>query len=163
DPVGCRGRLVVRRSWLWPIRWGGDVADRDRDDPVGVPYRERIIGEVLAEPDHGILVALMIVGAGIDVTGGGVEPEPVQLTDDRVVFGPAAGQFVGALDCVLEHVERGIGAFSLEVRILVPALVVAANKGFVDRPAVAARVGEVIIGVDTGEDTFGVVLADRVR
>src|SRR5262249_38936532 len=55
DPVGGRRRLVVAVAGLGPVRRRGDVADRNGDDPVRVPGRERILRIVLAEPGDRVL------------------------------------------------------------------------------------------------------------
>jgi len=105
----------------------------------------------------------VIVRPDVQVPGRGIDPETFDLADDRLVLRPATGQLVGAFDCVLQQIKRGVGAFRLEVRVFVPALVIALDKRLVERPPVAARVGEVIVGVDAGENAFGMVLADRMR
>src|SRR6516165_6600463 len=163
DPVGRGGRLVVPFAGLGPIRRRGDVANRNGDDPVGVPGRERVIRQVLAESGHRVLIALVIVGPDVDVARRSIHAEAFELADDRLVLRPAAGELVGALDGGLEHVERDIGAFRLEVRIFVPTLVVALDERLIQRPTVAARIGEVVIGVDAREHALGVILADGVR
>src|SRR5262249_12794603 len=56
DPVGGRGRFVVAVAGLRPVRGRGDVADRDGDDLLRIPDRERIVRHVLAEPGHRVLV-----------------------------------------------------------------------------------------------------------
>src|SRR5215470_15889762 len=60
DPVCRSGRLVMAVARLRPIRWRGDVADRDCDDPVRIPDRERIVRQILTEAGDGVLVALVI-------------------------------------------------------------------------------------------------------
>src|SRR5713226_8766190 len=67
DPVGRCGRLVVALAGLRPVRRRRDVADRNGDDPVGVPGRERIFRIVLAEPGDRVLVALVIVGPDVEI------------------------------------------------------------------------------------------------
>src|SRR5262245_32854088 len=62
DPGVRRRRLPLR-----PAGRRGDRADRDRDDPRGIENRERIFIRVLAESDERVLVALMVVGADVDV------------------------------------------------------------------------------------------------
>src|SRR5262249_50187413 len=139
DPVGGSGRLVVPFAGLGPIPWRGDVANGNSDDPVGVPGRERVIRQVFAEPGHRVLIALVVVGPDVDVARGRIHAEAFELADDRLVLRPAAGELVGALDGGLEHVQRHIRAFRLEVRIFVPTLVVALDERLVQLPAVAAR------------------------
>src|SRR5499427_35196 len=147
DPVGGGGRLVVPFAGLRPIPRRRDVADRNGNDPVGIPARERIVGEVLAESGHRVLIALVVVGTDVDVARRRIHAEAFELADDCLVLRPAGGELVGALDGGLEHVERDIRAFRLEVRIFVPPLVVALDERLVERPAVAARIGEVVVGV----------------
>src|SRR6516225_7968091 len=60
DPVRRGGRLVVTVARLRPVRRRGDVADRDGDDPIGIPNRELILRQVLGKTSHGILVALVV-------------------------------------------------------------------------------------------------------
>src|SRR5262245_47485775 len=91
DPVGRGGRLVVPFAGLGPIRRRGDVANRNGDDPVGVPGRERVIRQVLAESGHRVLIALVIVGPDVDVDRRSIHAEAFWLADDRIVFGAAAG------------------------------------------------------------------------
>src|SRR6516162_11703425 len=124
DPIGRGRRLVVPFAGLRPIPRRGDVANRNGDDPAGVPGRERVIRQVLAESGDRVLVPLVVIGPDVDITRRGIHAEALELADDRLVLRPAAGELVGTLDGGLEHVQRHIGAFRLEVRVFVPALVV---------------------------------------
>src|SRR6266478_8670439 len=161
DPVRCRGRLVVGRAGLRPAERCGDVPDRNGDDPARIPARELILGKVLAEPGDRVLVGL-VVGPHVEIARWRIDAEALELADDRFVVGPAAGQLVGPLDGGFQQVERHIFTLRLEVGVLVPALEVTLDEALVQRPAVAARIGEVIIGVDPGEHALGVILADRM-
>src|SRR5712691_10881308 len=69
DPVGRRGRLVVALAGLRPVCRRRDVADRNGDDPVGVPGRERVFRIVLAEPGDRVLVALVVVRPDVEIAG----------------------------------------------------------------------------------------------
>ena len=148
---------------LGPVGWRGDVPDGNGDDGIGIPDREVILGKVLAHPDHRILVSLVVVRPDVDVAGRRIQSQALQLADDRVVVRPAADKLVGALDGVLEQVERRVAAVRLEARILVPALVIALHERSVDRPLVARRIEEVIVGVDPGQNALGMILADGMR
>src|SRR6478672_8921997 len=92
DPVGGSSRLVVPFAGLRPIRRRGDVADRNGNDPVGIPARERIVGQVLAESGHRVLIALVVVGTDVEVARRGIHAEAFELADDRLVLWPAAGE-----------------------------------------------------------------------
>src|SRR5713226_496841 len=161
DPVRRGGRFVVARARLRPAERSGDVPDGNGDDAVGIPARELVLWKVLAEPGDRVLVGL-VVGPHVEVARRGIHAEPLELADDRLVLGPPAGQLVGPLDGGLQQVERHIRPFRLEVRVFFPALVVALDEALVERPAVAAGIGEVIVGVHAGEHALGVVLADRM-
>src|SRR5215813_1704689 len=90
DPVGSRGRLVVPLAGFRPVRRRRDVADRNRDHPVGIPSRELVLGEVLAEPDHRVLVPLVIVRPDVEITRWRVVTHSFELADDYLVIGPAS-------------------------------------------------------------------------
>ena len=89
--------------------------------------------------------------------------EALELTDDGVIVGPAAHELVRLLDRRLQHVERGVGALGLEVRVLLPLVVVLLDELGIERPAVGRRVVEVVVGVHARDGALRVVLADRVR
>src|SRR5438270_1497772 len=148
DPIRRRGRFIVALAWLWPIGRCGDVADRNGDYAIRIPAHERIFRVVLAEPGDRVLIALVIVGTNIEIARGRIHAEPFELADDRLVLRPSAGVLVGALDGGLEHVQGHIGAFRLEVRVFVPALEVALDECLVQRPAVAAGIREIIVGLN---------------
>src|SRR5437667_42039 len=78
----------------------------------------------------------LVVGPHVAIARWGIHAEALELADDRLVLGPAAGQLVGPVDGGLQQIQRHIGAFRLEVRILVPAFVVALDEALVQRPAV---------------------------
>jgi len=163
-PVGRSGRLVVAMAGLGPIPRRRDVADRDRDDPIGIPGHERILRIALAEPGDRVLVALVIVGPDVEITRRGVEPEALELADDRLVVRPAAGQLGGPFDGGLQHVQRDVRAFGLEVRILAVALVILLDDRFVVGPLVAAGVREMVVAVAAGAiAALAAELADGLR
>src|SRR5438034_1957518 len=66
-----------------PPRRRRDVADRDRDDPVGIEDLERVVWRVHAEPGHSILVALVVVRPDMDVTRRPGDGRPFQEADER--------------------------------------------------------------------------------
>ena len=104
----------------------------------------------------------MVVGPDVEVAGRRIQPHALELADDGLVVRPTAGQLVGLLDRALEQVERRIPAIGLEARILVPTLEIALDERGVDRPLVARRIREVIVGVHPGQDARGMVRADGV-
>src|SRR5260370_32155628 len=163
EPVGGCGRFVMAVARLRPIWRRCDVADRNGDDPVWIPNREWIIRQVLAEPGDGVLVALVIVRPDVEIAGWRIHAEAFELADDGLLFGPSADELVCPLDGHLEHIQRYIGAFRLEVRIFFPAIEVSLHEAGVLRPAIAAWIGEVIVGVDAREHTLGVILAEGMR
>src|SRR6266436_7118049 len=160
DPVRSRGRLVMGRTRLWPAERCRDVADRNGDDPIRIPAGKLVLWKVLAEPGDRVLVGL-VVGPHVEIARRGIHAEALELADDRLVLGPPANQLVGSIDGGFEEVERDVRSFRLEIRVLLPPLVVALHKALVQRPAVAARIGEVIVGMHTGQHTLRVILADR--
>src|SRR5439155_5688026 len=89
DPGIGRGWLALR-----PSRRRGDVADGDGDDAGRVEDGERIVRHVLAEAGDRVLVALVVVGADVDVAAGPGNHHSLELADDRVVIGPSAHQLV---------------------------------------------------------------------
>src|SRR6266446_5308475 len=135
DPVRSRGRLVVGSARLWPAERRRDVADRNRDDPVRIPGGELVLRQVLAEPGHRVLVGL-VVGPHVEIARRGIHAESLELADDRLVLGPPAGKLVRSLYRRFKEVERHIRPFRLEVRVLLPALVVALDEALVQWPAV---------------------------
>src|SRR5713101_2214457 len=163
----CRPRLVDPRIGrrvlaLRPIRGRRDIPNWDGDDPSWIENRERVFGHVLGETGNRVLVALMVVGANVDVDSRAREHHALELADDHLVIGPAASQFVGLFDGSLDHIHPGIRAFRLEVRILVEFGVIVLDESLVQRPAVRRWVGEMIVGVNTAEDAFRVILAYRL-
>src|SRR5262245_26491713 len=94
DPVRRRRRLVMAMARLRPIRRCGDVADRDCDDPVGIPDRERIVRQALAEAGDSVLVALVVVWPDVDIARRRIHAQAFELADDRFLLGPAADQLV---------------------------------------------------------------------
>src|SRR5262245_11916750 len=101
DPIGGGSGFVVALAGLRPVRRRGDVADWNGDGPFGIPDRERVFGNILAEPGDRVLVALVIVGPDVEIARRGIHSETFQLADDGFVFRPTAGQLVGAFDCEL--------------------------------------------------------------
>src|SRR6516225_4705372 len=158
DPRVGRGRVA-----FGPPGRRGDVADRDRYDAVRVKDRERVFGYVLAETDHRVLVALVVVGPDVDVAGRSRIAQAFELTDDRIVVRPAAHQTVGFLNRGLEQVSGRVGAFGLKVWILLPAREILFDEHLVGRPAVAWWKSEVVVRVNPGDDAFRMILADGMR
>src|SRR3954471_3831880 len=157
DPGRRRARLALR-----PSRGRGDVADGDGDDARRIEDGERVLGDVLAESGDRVLVSLVVVRTDVHVAARTGIHHPLDLADERVVVGPAASELVRLLDGRLEHVRRGVGAFGLEVRVLVELGLVVLHELLVERPAVPRGIGEVVVRVHAGEDAFGMVLADRM-
>src|SRR5258705_8662416 len=89
DPVGGSGRFVVALAGLRPARRRRDIADWDRDDPVGIPSRKLVLGKILAKPDHRVLVPLMVVRPDVEVTRRRVVSHSFELADDHLVVRPA--------------------------------------------------------------------------
>src|SRR5258708_12164245 len=152
-----RCRLALR-----PARRRVDVPDRYGDDPIRIEDRERVLGHVLAEAGDRVLVALVVVGADVDVSARTGDHHALDLTDDRVLVRPAAAQLVRLLDGRFQDIGRSVGAFRLEVGILVELRVVLLDKRLVDRPAVPGRIAEMVVGVHAGEDALRMVLPDAV-
>src|SRR6266481_8953883 len=158
DPGIGRGRLA-----LGPAGRRRDVPDRDGDDPGRIEDRERVLGDVLAEPGDRVLVTLVVVWTDVDVPAWPREHHALDLRDDGVVVRPAAGELVRLLDSRPEDMRCGVGAFGLEVRVLVELGLVLLHERLVERPAVSGRVAEVVVGVDAGEDALRMILPDRLR
>src|SRR5438132_9351878 len=87
DPGISRGWLSLRPAW-----GRRDVADRDGDDPGRIEDGERILGHILGKARDRVLVALMVVGADVDVTARPGVHHALELADDRVVVRPTAHQ-----------------------------------------------------------------------
>src|SRR6266852_1713523 len=75
DPVGRRGGLVVTCAWLRPADRGGDVPDRDGDDPVEIPGGELVPWDVFAESGDRVGVGL-VVGPHVGIASRGIHAEP---------------------------------------------------------------------------------------
>src|SRR5215510_12144441 len=80
----------ARLARLRPLRRCGDVADRDCDDPVGIPDRERIVRQALAEAGDSVLVALVVVRPDVEIARRRMYTQAFELADDRILLGPAA-------------------------------------------------------------------------
>src|SRR6516225_10271938 len=152
----------VGRGWvaLGPSGRCRDVADRNRNDAVGVENRERIFTYVLAKADHGVLVALVIVRPDVDVAAWSRIAQALELTDDRIVVRPAAHQAVGLLDRCLQHVGGRVGAFGLKIWLLLPAREILFDEHLVGWPAVAWWEREVVVRVDAGDDALRMILTE---
>jgi len=83
------GPGVVRRT-APATRRCRDVADRNRDDPVGIEDLERVVRRVHAESGHGVLVALVVVRPDVQITRRPGDGRPFQKADEGLVVGPPA-------------------------------------------------------------------------
>src|SRR5260370_28213334 len=147
EPIISGRRIVVTIARLRPVRRRRDISDRNCDHPIWIQDLERVFGHVLAEARHRVLVALVIIRTDIEITGRRLEIHAFKLADDRISLRPAPCKLVRLLDRRLVHMERVIRTIRLEVRILVPALLVLLDECLVSRPTISLREGEGIVRV----------------
>src|SRR5215813_13945643 len=84
DPIVSRRWIVMSVAGLGPVRRRRDVANRNSDHPCRVEDLERIGIHVLAEPGDGVVIALVVIGADVEIPARGLKIHTFQLADDHL-------------------------------------------------------------------------------